>query len=54
LINTTADLHALNQPGFQLTGSKPVRYSITITGAWRVTSEWDQTDPYRVDFKQDH
>ncbi|XUM25096.1 type II toxin-antitoxin system RelE/ParE family toxin (plasmid) [Bradyrhizobium oligotrophicum S58] len=57
VLNTAADLRALNQPMFrlhQLKQFKPVRYSLTISGAWRITFEWDRGDAYRVDFEQYH
>jgi proteic killer suppression protein len=57
VLNTATDLRAINQPALrlhQLKQFKPVRYSITITGAWRITFEWDKGDAYRVDFEQYH
>ena len=42
-----ASLHQLKQ-------FKPVRYSIWISGQWRITFEYDKGDAYRVDFEQYH
>lgn len=57
VLNAATDLRAVNLPQFrlhQLKQFKPVRYSIWISGAWRVTFEWDKGDAYRVDFEQYH
>lgn len=57
ILNRAADLRDLNLPGLrlhQLKQFKPVRYSIWISGAWRITFEWDKGDAYRVDFEQYH
>jgi proteic killer suppression protein len=57
MLNRATDLRALNLPSsrlHQLKQFKPVRYSLTISGAWRITFEWDKGDAYRVDFEQYH
>jgi len=57
VLNAATDLRALNQPGFrlhQLKQFKPVRYSITISGAWRITFEWSNGEAHNVDFEQYH
>lgn len=57
VVNRASDLRALNLPGYrlhQLKQFKPVRFSIWISGAWRITFEWDKGDAYRVDFEQYH
>jgi proteic killer suppression protein len=57
VLNAAADLRALNLPALrlhQLKQFKPLRYSIWISGAWRITFEWDKGDAYRVDFEQYH
>jgi proteic killer suppression protein len=57
VLNNAADLRDVNLPQFrlhQLKQFKPVRYSIWISGAWRITFEWDKGDAYRVDFEQYH
>jgi toxin HigB-1 len=56
VLNRATDLRALNLPSLklhQLKQFKPVRYSVRISGAWRITFEWDK-DAYRVDFEQYH
>lgn len=57
VLNRATDLRALNLPSLrlhQLKQFKPLRYSIWISGAWRITFEWDKGDAYRVDFEQYH
>jgi proteic killer suppression protein len=57
VLNRATDLRALNIPGYrlhQLKQFKPVRHSIWVSGAWRITFEWDKGDAYRVDFEQYH
>lgn len=57
VLQAATDLRALNLPQFrlhQLKQFKPLRYSIWISGAWRITFEWDKGDAYRVDFEQYH
>jgi toxin HigB-1 len=56
VLNRATDLRALNLPSLklhQLKQFKPVRYSVRISGAWRITFEWDK-DAYRVDLEQYH
>lgn len=33
---------------------KPLRYTIAVSGAWRITFEFEQGDAYRVGFEQYH
>jgi proteic killer suppression protein len=57
VVNSASDLRSINQPGYrlhQLKQFKPVRMSVRVLGAWRVTFEWDKGDAYRVDFEQYH
>lgn len=57
VLNRAIDLRAINLPAFRLHQLKqfnPVRYSMTISGAWRITFEWKNGDAYRVDFEQYH
>jgi proteic killer suppression protein len=57
VLNRATDLRAMNLPSFrlhQLKQFKPIRYSVWITGAWRITFEWDKGDAYRVDLEQYH
>jgi proteic killer suppression protein len=56
-LNAATDLRSLNRPAFrlhQLKQFKPLRYSIWISGAWRITFEWVTGEAYRVDFEQYH
>lgn len=57
VLNRASDLRALNLPGYNLHALKqfkPLRYSIWISGAWRITFEWNKGDADRVDFEQYH
>ena len=57
VLHRAADLRAVNLPSLrlhQLKQFKPLRYSIWISGAWRITFEYDGGDAYRVDFEQYH
>lgn len=57
VLNTATHTEQLNQPGWrlhQLKQYKPRRWSIWISGAWRITFEWEKGDAYRVDLEQYH
>lgn len=57
VIEGAKDLRDLNQPGYRLHQLKqfnPVRMSVRVIGAWRITFEWDKGDAYRVDLEQYH
>ena len=56
-LNRAVELRQLNIPGWYfhaLHQLKPTRYSVRITGAWRITFEFEQGDAYRVDFEEYH
>jgi toxin HigB-1 len=56
-LNRAPNLQALDLPGFNthpLKQFKPLRYSIWVTGAWRITFEFDRGDADRVDLEQYH
>jgi proteic killer suppression protein len=56
-INRAAHTNQLNISGWSLHPLKqhqPVRWSIWIGGAWRITFEFDQGDACRVDLEQYH
>ena len=56
-LNRAVNVQQLNLPGWNLHALKqykPLRYSIWVSGAWRITFEWDKSDAYRVDFEQYH
>lgn len=47
----------MNLPGYKLhplQGFDPTRYSVWISGPWRVTFAFDGVDVVRVDFEQYH
>ena len=47
----------MDLPGFRLHplhGFDPLRWSVWISGAWRLTFEFDGVDAVRVDFEQYH
>jgi toxin HigB-1 len=56
VLNRAASLQALSLPGYNVhpLRGKPIRYSLWVSGAWRMTFEWDNGDAYRVDFEQYH
>jgi proteic killer suppression protein len=57
VVNAASNIEQLNVAGFnlhQLKQFKPVRFSIWISGQWRVTFEFDKGDAYRVDLEQYH
>ena len=67
MVNRVADLLTLldaatkpgdmDQPGFRfhaLKGRKPTRYAVRVTGNWRLTFAWDDTDATRIDLEDYH
>jgi proteic killer suppression protein len=46
----------LNMPGWRLhpLQGKPRRWAIAVNGPWRITFEWGQRGPERVDLEQYH
>jgi proteic killer suppression protein len=55
-LNVARQPEEMNLPGFnfhKLRG-KPVRYSVAISGQWRVTFGWDGEDAVLVDYEQYH
>jgi toxin HigB-1 len=56
-LNRATDTAQLNMPGWVLHPLKqynPWRWSIWISGQWRITFEFDKGDAYRVDLEQYH
>jgi len=50
-------LEDLNLPGWrlhQLKGDRAGTWSIKVTGAWRLTFQWDETECVNVDYEQYH
>jgi len=57
MLNVATHTNQLAQPGWNLHPLhqfKPIRWSIWISGAWRITFEFDRGDAYRVDLEQYH
>ena len=55
VINQAESLDELNIPGFYFLKLqvKPVRYSIRVTGNWRITFSWKE-EPFDVDLEDYH
>ena len=47
------DLHVPSFRFHALQG-KPKRYAISVNGPWRITFEWYEGEPWRVDLEQYH
>jgi proteic killer suppression protein len=57
VLNAIDTLHALGLPGFrlhQLSGDKIGRYSIRVTGNWRITFRYIRGDVYDVNLEDYH
>ncbi len=56
VLNRAGSVQALGLPGYNVhpLRGRPLRYSIWVSGAWRITFEWDNGDVYRVAFEQYH
>jgi proteic killer suppression protein len=57
VINAAPNTQAMALPGYNLhplKQFKPWRWSIWISGAWRITFEFDKGDAHRVDLEQSH
>lgn len=57
VVNRATDQRQFNIAGWrlhQLKQYKPRRWSIWISGAWRITFEFEKGDAYAVDFEQYH
>jgi proteic killer suppression protein len=56
MLDEATRLDDLKLPGYRfhaLHGSA-ARYSLTVTGNWRITFEWDGEDAVRVDYEDYH
>lgn len=55
-LNATRDLRALYLPGFELHKYQNFasRYSISVSGPWRITFDWINNEAYNVDLVQPH
>lgn len=56
VLDSAKKLSDVNVPGYHLhkLHVKPVRYSISVNGPWRITFEWRDTDAWLVDLEQYH
>lgn len=57
VVNRATHTQQMSLPGYALHPLKqfsPWRWSIWITGSWRITFEFDKGDAYRVDLEQYH
>ena len=57
ILNAAKNLTALNITGFDphpLHGTNPVRYSISVSGPWRITFQFTAPDALLVDLEQYH
>jgi proteic killer suppression protein len=55
-LETAASVDDLNLPGWRLhpLKGKPKRWAIAVNGPWRITFEWGERGPVRVDLEQYH
>ena len=55
-LHAAEHLSDLNVPGFHLHALRgaPRRYSVRVSGPWRITFEWIDDDAWRVDLEQYH
>jgi toxin HigB-1 len=57
VLNLASNVHEVTGVGFDthpLKGVNPVRYSMSVSGPWRITFEFESGDAYRVDLEQYH
>jgi toxin HigB-1 len=57
ILNAAKNLTALNITGFDthpLRGTNPTRYSISVSGPWRITFQFTASGSYLVDLEQYH
>ncbi len=55
-LNAAKVVDDLNLPGWRLhrLHGKPVRWALAVNGPWRITFEWGDGGPARVDLEQYH
>lgn len=56
-LDAATNLQMLDVPGYRvhpLKQFKPLRYSMWVSGAWRITFEFSDGNAYNVDFEQYH
>jgi toxin HigB-1 len=57
VLNQAASVREVTGVGFvthPLQGTNPIRYSLSVSEAWRITFEFENGDAYRVDVEQYH
>jgi proteic killer suppression protein len=57
ILDASEDIRDLDVPGFRfhaLKGFRPVRYSMRVTGNWRMTFEWDGKTANAIDLEDYH
>lgn len=56
-LNETNDLRQLHLPGYELhkwSGAFENKWSISVSGHWRITFDWIKGEAYNVDLEQPH
>ena len=56
-LDAAENLQDMNLPGFKfhpLRGNKKGRYAVWVTGNWRITFVWDESDAVAVDYEDYH
>lgn len=56
-LNGTTDIRTLYLPGYELhkwEGASKTKWSISVSGPWRITFEWIKGEAYDVDLEQPH
>jgi len=56
-LDAAENLQDMNLPGFKfhpLSGNKKGRYAVWVTGNWRITFVWDESDAVAVDYEDYH
>jgi proteic killer suppression protein len=55
-LENAATVEDLNVPGWRLHAlkGKPKRWAVAVNGPWRITFEWGERGPERVDLEQYH
>jgi toxin HigB-1 len=56
VLNAARDLRALNIPSWELHKWKgyTTKYSVSVSGPWRITFTWKDGDAYDVDLENPH
>lgn len=56
-LNSARDLRELHLPGYELhkwAGGFENKWSISVSGHWRITFDWIKGEAYNVDLEQPH